>query len=184
MMGLLNSGFCAESTCVPSSSLCLPWLCHHPQPHFSATQNHFHSKLSWPRTVAEGADWIHGKHIFSLNPMFSANCINHFQATREQGNTMTLPVLPVDCEWKEKGKERGKRETGELETNKSGEEWEGKRFKKKKTGTETIQWQKRSRIFIALFTKNEAKNVWFLIATAPVVMGTADYSGVQEKSDF
>lgn len=143
MMGLLNSGFCVESTCVPSSSLCPAWLCHHPQPHFSATQNHVHSKLPWPRTAAGGADWIHVKHIFSLNPMFSANCINHFQATREQGNTMALPVLPVDCEWKEKGKERGKRETGELETNKSGEEWEGKRFEKK-TNQEQKQFSDKS----------------------------------------
>lgn len=42
--------------------------------------------------------------------MFSANCVNHFQATTKQGNRMAVPKFHTDCQRMEEGKERGKKE--------------------------------------------------------------------------
>ena len=55
------------------------------------------------------------------NPVFSANGMNHFQATGKQGDRMAIAMFHSDCQWMEEGKKRGmKREKDELEENERG----------------------------------------------------------------
>ena len=75
--------------------------------------------------------------------MFSANCVNHFQATGKQGNRMAVPKFHTDCQRMEEGKERGKKEKKTKNWRQmKGERNEKERSlkkKKKKTGRETLQ---------------------------------------------
>lgn len=65
----------------------------------------------------------HETTFLKSNPAFSANGINHFQATGKQGNRMAVPMFHSDCQWMEEGKKRGtKRKKDELEEDERGKE--------------------------------------------------------------
>lgn len=93
--------------------------------------------------------------------MFSANCVNHFQATTKQGNRMAVPKFHTDCQRMEEGKERGKKEKVEELEGMKGEKNEKERsfffFKKRKRNTSMTKAVKNP--YCPLY-KNEAKEPW------------------------
>lgn len=109
---------------------------------------------------------MHGTTFFKNNPVFSANCMNHFQATGKQGNRMAVPMFHSDCQWMEEGKKKGeeKRKRWTRRKMKVGKEWELKNLKKSgRENTSVTQTVKHS--YCPLY-KHEPKNQIFLAYTS------------------